>query len=83
MWTGGNGTGTTVEPVQILDPDPDIYNSVFTLKGASRLLLMGRIERLRRWNQIAPQESRRRSRLGRSTALAGLACHGICARRLV
>ena len=30
-----------------------------------------------------PQESRRRSRPGSSTAVASLACHGICAWRLV
>jgi len=49
----------------------------------SRCLLMGRIERLRRCDQIAPQASRQCSRLGCSTAVASLACHGICAWRLV
>ena len=33
--------------------------------------------------EIAPQESRRRSRLGSSTAVASLARHGICSPRLV
>jgi len=33
--------------------------------------------------EIAPQESRRRSRLGCSTAVASLARHGICAGALV
>ena len=44
---------------------------------------MGRIERLRRLNQIAPQASRQCSRLGSSTAVASLDCHGICSWRLV
>ena len=34
-------------------------------------------------NQIAPQASRQCSRRGRSTAVAGLACHVICSWRLV
>jgi len=33
--------------------------------------------------KIAPQESRRRSRLGCATAVASLARHGICAGELV
>ena len=37
----------------------------------------------RRIMETPPQESRRRSRRGRSTAVASLACHGICAWRLV
>ena len=44
---------------------------------------MGRIERLRRWNQIAPQASRQCSRRGCSTAVASLARHVICSPRLV
>ena len=43
----------------------------------------GRRVRLRRWMETSPQASRRRSRLGCSTAVAGLARHGICSGALV
>jgi len=55
---------------------PPMNRSVTPPADGAECGFAGRIE-------IAPQESRRRSRLGCSTAVASLARHGICSPRLV